>query len=152
MSLRLYYLINSLQHNNWTVIYLFYASELLWLPAIPNPQDTFQHWCGSLGFSCILIWCLWDPFLIVNPSLSSLSSSTPGWQKSFPILLSAQPLADQFLLRSQRINGEQSLYKCETKDTWNKIPCPDCNQIWGQRIQHLNNRWIILHNGKKHSY
>jgi hypothetical protein len=42
---------------------------------------------------------------------------SPGWWKSSPILSSAQPLADQILLTSERINGEQYLHKLETKYT-----------------------------------
>jgi hypothetical protein len=68
----------------------------------------------ALSASGVFPWWLLDPFLVMNP-LFFLSLSSPGWyQKSNPILSSAQPLADQLLLTNQRINGEQCFHTIET--------------------------------------
>lgn len=83
-------------------------------------------------------WGLLDPFLRGQFFLSL--SPSPGWdQKSCPILSSAQPLADQNSLTSQKINREQCLLNIEAGDTEKK----QC-QLRGQRNQNLNNTRIIF--------
>jgi hypothetical protein len=54
-----------------------------------------------------------------SPLLFSLSPA-PGWQTFHLILSFAQPLAEQLLLTSQRINGKHSLHKPKTEDICNK--------------------------------
>jgi hypothetical protein len=62
------------------------------------------------------------------------------------MISSAQPLADQLLSTNQRINGEHVYItlKQEILRISISMPCPDCNKIWGQRNQHLNNIRIIF--------
>ena len=57
----------------------------------------------------------WCP-LLTTPLFLSLSHS-PGWDQKFhPILSSAQPLVDQFLLANQKINEERWLHSPKAGD------------------------------------
>jgi hypothetical protein len=93
---------------------------LVWLSGLQVLFLVFSSWSSSwLNPLLLFLPFLPPPFSwLTNPSL---------------ILSSAQSLADQLLLTSQRIGGEQCLHKLEIGDPQNKhySAMSSCNQIWG---------------------
>jgi len=76
-------------------------------------------WLSGLQMCSPMISLL--ALLMAESPLTLLSFPTsPGWQKSRPILSSAQPLVDWPLLTRQRINEECCLHKLESWDSGRK--------------------------------
>ena len=95
--------------------------------------------------SCILllIWLIWlqGCFHGLSPNLFLMAPNpSSDWQMSHPILSSAQPLHDQYLLTRHKRNDKNYLHKHERGGSWydHYMAMSGLKQDMRAKYQHLN--------------
>ena len=109
---------------------------------LPSPSMLIWPTCHV---SCILllIWLIWlqGCFHGLSPNLFLMAPNpSSDWQMSHPILSSAQPLHDQYLLTRHKRNDKNYLHKHERGGSWydHYMAMSGLKQDMRAKYQHLN--------------